>query len=113
MKEREIFANVRNRLEKANRKKEENLRQSCSQQDNRRRGEEVESREKLRRYHANLQKIERGREKAEEKKTEYIFRIHRRTEENLRKAREKRRAMQSMEQAENDEFHLEEWNSYK
>jgi hypothetical protein len=45
------------------------LRQSCSQQQNRRRGEEAESREKLRRYQANLQKIEKGREKAEEKKT--------------------------------------------
>lgn len=50
-------------MERANRKKEENLRQSYSQQENRKKGEEIETREKLRRFQANLEKIEKGRSK--------------------------------------------------
>lgn len=31
----------------------------------------------------------------------------------MRKANERRKMMQSKEEAENDQIHLEEWNSYK
>lgn len=104
---------MKSKLASANKLKEVFLRESSSQQEKRRKGEEERERERLEKYRNNLEKIEKGREKTEEQKSAYVFRIQKKTLEKLREAKERKRLIHSTEEQENEEAHMEEWNQYK
>lgn len=60
-----------------------------------------------------MEKIEKGREKAQERQKDYVLRIQNKEQNKTTKAVLKRKRIQAAEQTKTDAVHFHEWNSYK
>ena len=104
---------MRCRTQAAERARECNIKETFSIKAQREKWEEEQGQLKMEKYEANLEKIEKGRQKAQERQNSYVTKLQNRGEEKVTHANLKRKKIQAAEQHRTDQVIFHEWNCYK